>query len=111
MPAAMEPVPAKIFPENGPVQKPIRFLFREGATESALLRGDSAEILRRLPEKVFQTCVTSPPYWSLRDYRIVGQIGLEEAVEDYIKALVRIIRQVRRVLRDDGTLWLNIGDS
>jgi len=111
MPAAIQPVPAKVFPENGPVENPIRFLFREGATESALLHGDSAEILRRLPGKVFQTCVTSPPYWSLRDYRIAGQIGLEESVEDYIKALVRIFRQVRRVLRDDGTLWLNIGDS
>jgi DNA modification methylase len=64
-----------------------------------------------MPDGVFQTCVTSPPYWSLRNYRIPGQIGLELSLDKYLNSLVEIFDQVRRVLRDDGTLWLNIGDS
>lgn len=55
--------------------------------------------------------MTSPPYWSLRDYNIPGQIGLEDTVEDYIAALAEVFKEVWRVLRDDGTLWLNVGDS
>ena len=86
-------------------------LFNPDATDSALVIGDAAKVLARLPERVFQSCVTSPPYWSLRDYNIAGQIGLEKSVEEYIQALVKVFEQVRRVLRDDGTLWLNIGDS
>jgi site-specific DNA-methyltransferase (cytosine-N4-specific) len=78
---------------------------------SGLICGDAEAVLSRLPGGVFQTCVTSPPYWSLRDYDIPGQIGLEESVYAYIEHLVRVFAQVRRVLRDDGTLWLNIGDS
>lgn len=68
-------------------------------------------MLTRLPDDVVQTSVTSPPYWSLRDYHIDGQIGLEASVEDYIANLVAIFAEVRRVTREDGTLWLNIGDS
>jgi site-specific DNA-methyltransferase (cytosine-N4-specific) len=56
-------------------------------------------------------CVTSPPYWGLRDYGVEGQIGAETTVEDYYEDLVAVFREVRRTLRDDGTLWLNIGDS
>jgi site-specific DNA-methyltransferase (cytosine-N4-specific) len=78
---------------------------------SLIVLGDAHSVLRSLPEHAFQTCVTSPPYWSLRDYSIPGQIGLEERVDDYISALVRVFAEVWRVLRDDGTLWLNIGDS
>ncbi len=100
-----------IVPPNGKVEDPVGLLFRAGATESALITGDSAEVLSRLPTSVFQTCVTSPPYWSLRDYQIDGQIGLEREVGDYIASLVRVFAEVRRVLRHDGTLWLNIGDS
>ena len=55
--------------------------------------------------------MTSPPYWSLRDYKIAGQIGLESSLQDYIRSLTKVFEQVRRVLREDGTLWLNIGDS
>ena len=55
-------------------------------------------------------CVTSPPYWGLRDYGCTGQIGLERTPEEYVAALVAVFREVRRVLRDDGTLWLNLGD-
>lgn len=79
--------------------------------DSALLVGDSAEVLERLPAGSFQACITSPPYWSLRDYGITGQIGLESSVEAYLESLVKVFAQVRRVIREDGTLWLNIGDS
>lgn len=87
------------------------FLFRPSAVESALVIGEAKSVLSKLPADVFATCVTSPPYWSLRDYGIDGQIGLEESVEAYIAALVEIFEEVRRTLRPDGTLWLNIGDS
>ncbi len=81
------------------------------AQDSAVVAGDSREVLKKLPSEVFQTCVTSPPYWSLRDYGIAGQIGLEHSLQDYLRNLVAVFEEVRRVLRDDGTLWLNIGDS
>jgi site-specific DNA-methyltransferase (cytosine-N4-specific) len=86
-------------------------LLAEGAVESALIQGDASKALGRMPAGVFATCVTSPPYWSLRNYNIAGQIGLENEVQGYIAALVKVFDEVRRVLRDDGTLWLNIGDS
>jgi DNA modification methylase len=75
--------------------------------------GDCRDIMRRWANdgvKV-QTCITSPPYFGLRDYGHEGQIGLEQTPEDYIKAMVEVFRCVRDVLADDGTLWLNIGDS
>jgi len=62
------------------------------------------------PESV-QTCITSPPYWGLRDYGAEGQLGLEPTPEEYVANLVAVFREVKRVLRDDGTLWLNLGDS
>jgi site-specific DNA-methyltransferase (cytosine-N4-specific) len=86
-------------------------LFGADALDSAILIGDSHRVLQMFPADTFQTCVTSPPYWSLRNYHIDGQIGLEVSVDDYIAALVSVFEQVRRVTRDDGTLWLNIGDS
>lgn len=64
-----------------------------------------------LPDKVSNTIVTSPPYWALRDYGVEGQLGLEKTPEEYIDNMVKVFREARRVLRDDGTLWLNIGDS
>ncbi|MFP3947112.1 MAG: DNA-methyltransferase [Longimicrobiales bacterium] len=67
--------------------------------------------MRSLPPESVHCCVTSPPYWNLRDYGVAGQVGLEETVEDYVESLVEAFRQVRRVLRPDGTLWLNLGDS
>lgn len=76
-----------------------------------ILNGDARTILPDLPPNTFDCCVTSPPYWGLRDYDIHGQIGAEVDVDDYVKDLTHIFRQVRRVLKDDGTLWLNIGDS
>ncbi len=76
-----------------------------------LYRGDCMKILRRLPDCSVQCCVTSPPYWGLRDYGVAGQLGLESTPEAYVARMVEVFREVRRVLRDDGTLWLNMGDS
>lgn len=88
-----------------------RFLFENDAQDSAIIIGDARVVLPSLPSGVFQTCVTSPPYWSLRNYSIEGQIGLETSLDGYIASLVETFEQVRRTLKDDGTLWLNIGDS
>ncbi|MGE7932138.1 DNA-methyltransferase [Viridibacillus arvi] len=74
-------------------------------------QGHSLEVLKTLPGQMVNTVVTSPPYWGLRDYGVDGQIGLESSVEEYVKSLVEVFREVKRVLRDDGTLWLNLGDS
>src|SRR5690606_12445567 len=76
-----------------------------------IIQGDVIETLRSLPDGIVHTCVTSPPYWGLRDYGVPGQIGLEPSPEEYIEKMVEVFREVRRVLRDDGTLWLNLGDS
>jgi site-specific DNA-methyltransferase (cytosine-N4-specific) len=73
--------------------------------------GDCLETMHRMPDGIVQTCVTSPPYFGLRDYGHDGQIGLESTPEQFIAKLVDVFREVKRVLRDDGTLWLNIGDS
>jgi len=73
--------------------------------------GDCLTVLRSLPDGFANTCVTSPPYWGLRDYGHDGQIGLEETPDAYVERMVAVFREVRRVLRDDGTLWLNLGDS
>jgi len=76
-----------------------------------LFCGDSRDVLASLPAESVQTCVTSPPYWGLRDYGVAGQLGLEATPEAYVASLVAVFAEVRRVLCDDGTLWLNLGDS
>lgn len=79
-----------------------------------ILVGDCATELAKLPAGIAQTCVTSPPYWGLRDYGIHGEegaVGLEESLDDHLDAIVRVFREVRRVLRPDGTVWLNYGDA
>jgi DNA modification methylase len=73
--------------------------------------GDVRERLREVAEGSVQTCVTSPPYWGLRDYGCAGQIGLEPTPDAYVAIMVSVFAEVWRVLRDDGTLWLNLGDS
>jgi DNA modification methylase len=78
---------------------------------SQIIHGDALETLRTLPDCSVQMCVTSPPYYGLRDYGVAGQIGLEETPEEYIRRLVAVFTEVKRVLKDDGTLWVNIGDS
>ena len=76
-----------------------------------ILTGDCRDLLPTLPEKSIQACVTSPPYFGLRDYGVEGQIGLEPTVEAFVAEMVTVFREVHRVLADDGTLWLNLGDS
>ena len=77
---------------------------------SNVLIGDALRMLQTFPDGSVQCCVTSPPYFGLRDYSRDGQIGLEATPELYVTKLVAVFREVRRVLRDDGTLWLNLGD-
>ena len=76
-----------------------------------ILIGDCVERMRELNDQSVHCCVTSPPYWGLRDYGHDGQIGLESTPEAYVARMVEVFREVRRVLREDGTLWLNLGDS
>jgi DNA modification methylase len=76
-----------------------------------LINADVLAGLRTLPDESVHCCVTSPPYWGLRDYGTAGQIGLEPTPEEYVARMVEVFREVRRVLRRDGTLWLNLGDS
>jgi DNA modification methylase len=76
-----------------------------------LYQGDALEVLRQLPEGSVDCVVTSPPYWSLRDYQVEGQLGLEPTPEEYVAAVVEVFREARRVLRKTGTCWLNLGDS
>lgn len=76
-----------------------------------ILTGCCLSLLATLPDKSVNTCVTSPPYYGLRDYGVTGQLGLEPTPEEYVANMVKVFRDVRRVLRDDGTLWLNIGDT
>lgn len=74
-------------------------------------QGDCVEVLRTMPDNLIDCCITSPPYYGLRDYGIDGQIGLEQTPEAYIVRMVEVFREVRRVLKPEGTLWLNLGDS
>ena len=76
-----------------------------------ILEGDALDRLQGIPAESVDTCVTSPPYYNLRDYGEPGQIGNEETVEEYIGKLVAVFREVHRILRPAGTLWVNIGDS
>ena len=76
-----------------------------------IIHADVLDGLAQMDDGSVQTCVTSPPYWGLRDYGVEGQIGLEKTPEEYVERMVRVLREVRRVLKDDGTLWLNLGDS
>ena len=81
------------------------------AEPARVMCGDAIESLGGLPADSVHCCVTSPPYYGLRDYGMSGQIGLEPTPEEYVARLVAVFREVRRVLRPDGTLWLNLGDS
>lgn len=80
-------------------------------TESMIIKADALHAMHRLPERFVQSVITSPPYWGLRDYKIEGQIGLEETLQQFINRLIAVFSEVKRVLKDDGTLWLNIGDG
>jgi DNA modification methylase len=76
-----------------------------------IITGDARDRLRELPDASVHCCVTSPPYFGLRDYGVEGQMGLESTPAEFVAGMVALFREVRRVLRDDGTLWLNLGDS
>jgi len=76
-----------------------------------IYQGDSLATLKTLSDNSINCCITSPPYYGLRDYGVDGQIGLEETPEQFINKLVEIFREIRRIIKDDGTLWVNIGDS
>ena len=76
-----------------------------------LHHGDALAVLRELPDQSVDCCVTSPPYFGLRDYGVEGQYGLESSPAEYVENLRALFAQVRRVLADDGTFWLNLGDS
>ncbi len=97
--------------QNGVQPPAYSRLFDPASNDSGLIAGDAGKVLRDFPDNSVQTSVTSPPYWSLRDYGIDDQIGLEPSLDDYLSHLVTVFEEVRRVTREDGTLWLNIGDS
>ena len=78
---------------------------------ATVVTGDALDVMRTLAPGSARCCVTSPPYWGLRDYGVAGQLGLEPTPDAYVARLVEVFREVRRVLADDGTLWLNLGDS
>lgn len=79
--------------------------------QDVILQGDALMTLRQLPSGIAHCCVTSPPYWNQRDYGVPGQIGLEATIEEYVARMVEIFAEVKRVLRPDATLWLNLGDA
>ena len=79
--------------------------------DATLYTGDCIEVLQTIPAESVQTCITSPPYWGLRDYGTAGQLGLEHTPVEYTAKMVKVFREVCRVLKNDGTLWLNLGDS
>ena len=87
--------------------------FAEPTTTNPVLTilGDTREVIKDIPDNTFQCCVTSPPYWGVRDYGVAGQIGAEPLLPDYIADLVAVFREVRRTLKPDGTFWLNIGNT
>ncbi|RME48399.1 MAG: site-specific DNA-methyltransferase [Chloroflexi bacterium] len=93
--------------ESSPVQLPLVPHCNE---RSVVYLGDAYDVLSQLPAEAYQVAVTSPPYWGLRDYGTEGQIGSEENLDDYIQNLVAVFSELRRVLKPDGTLWLNLGD-
>jgi DNA modification methylase len=76
-----------------------------------IFQGDCRDMLKTLPDESVHCIVTSPPYWGLRDYGVAGQLGLERTSHEYVEHMVEVFGAARRVLRDDGTLWLNLGDS
>lgn len=87
--------------------------FKEPTSAESLLilQGDTRDVIKSLPDNTFQCAITSPPYWGVRDYGIDRQIGAEPDLRDYVDELVGIFSEVRRVLRPDGTFWLNIGNT
>jgi len=92
-----------------PIQR--KFDFQSLPDRCEIILGDALTVLKEYPNNTFRCCVTSPPYWGLRDYGISNQVGAESELQDYIEKLRKIFSEVLRVLTADGTFWLNIGDS
>ena len=86
-------------------------LYSEPLEINKIYQGDCKEVMKTFPDESINCCVTSPPYWGLRDYGCDNQLGLEKTPEEYVKNMVEVFKEVKRVLRKDGTLWLNLGDS
>lgn len=113
------PIPAPVIPERSSAIIPITAVTtqresafrRQSLPVNQILNMDSLAYLKSLPSNSVHCMITSPPYWGLRDYGVDGQIGLEETLQEFIARLVELFREARRVLRDDGTLWVNMGDS
>ena len=103
--------PVRVETEAACLGRELAAVFEPGSIDSVLVIGDTRRALGHMPDGAFQCCVTSPPYWSLRNYHIEGQIGLEQSLDEYLSNLTDVFSQVHRVVKDDGTLWLNIGDS
>jgi DNA modification methylase len=81
------------------------------ASDYKLFCGDARDVCQSLPSSFVNTCVTSPPYWRARDYALKNQIGQEESIEEFTEAIVSVFKEIKRVLRSDGTAWLNLGDT
>jgi len=92
-----------------PIQR--KFDFQSLPDKCEIILGDALTVLKEYPKDTFRCCITSPPYWGLRDYGTPNQVGAESELRDYIEKLRKIFSEVRRVLTADGTFWLNIGDS
>jgi DNA modification methylase len=97
--------------ENCQRQHPLATMLPMDKKPYCLITDDALNALRNMPNESVHCCVTSPPYWQLRDYGMTGQIGLEKTLDAYIQAVTAVFREVKRVLRADGTLWLNLGDT
>lgn len=79
--------------------------------ENKILQGDTLEVLKRMPAGIIDCVITSPPYWGLRDYGVVGQLGLEETPDEYVSRLCDMFDEIGRVLKSTGTVWVNLGDT
>jgi len=79
--------------------------------ESVLLCGDARELLPQIPDRCVQCVVTSPPYWGIRDYNVEGQIGAEGTLEKYVEEVASVFREINRIIKDNGCVWLNLGDG
>lgn len=79
--------------------------------KNTIIQGDVLEVLKQIPNESIDMCITSPPYWGLRDYGVIGQIGVEGHIDDYISKLTEVFEEVKRVLKNEGSLYVNIGDT
>ena len=91
--------------------KNLILLITHRVEKNKIIQGDALEVLKTFPDEFIDCCITSPPYWGLRDYGVEGQIGLERTPEEYVAKMVEVFREVKRVLKKEGTFWLNLGDS